>query len=256
MTNAKSGDAMDSRILLVTGGSRGIGAAVAQRASRDGWQIALGYRDDEGAAQRVVDGIRQLGGTAQAFRADVGDPEAVDRLFGEVERELGLPTALVNNAGITGGIGAFVDVSLHALRRVLDVNVLGTMLCSQALIRSLQRAGQGGCIVNISSTAATLGASGEYVHYAASKAAVDAFTAGLAREVAGSGIRVNAVAPGTTDTDIHAAGGDAGRAARVAGRIPLGRAAQPAEIAEAVVWLLSPPASYVTGSVLRAGGGL
>jgi NAD(P)-dependent dehydrogenase (short-subunit alcohol dehydrogenase family) len=165
-------------------------------------------------------------------------------------------SALVNNAGVTGPIGAFAQAPVQAIRRVLDVNALGTMLCTQQAVQRWLAAGRRGCIVNVSSIAATLGAPAEYVHYAASKAAVDAFTVGLAKELAGAGIRVNAVAPGTTRTDIHARAGDPHRLGRIASRIPIGRVAEPREIAEAVLWLLSPGASYVTGSILRVGGGL
>jgi hypothetical protein len=246
----------DSPVLLVTGGSRGIGAAICLAASRAGWTVALSYRSDAAAAQAVVDKIVAGGGCAQAFAADVGDAEAIARLFSKVESAFGFPTGLVNNAGITGGISSFADVGVDALRRVLEVNVLGTMLCAQAVVRRWLPAQIAGRIVNISSAASTLGSAGEYVHYAATKGAVDTFTIGLAREVAAKGIRVNAVAPGTTITDIHAAGGDPDRAVRVASRIPLQRAAMPDEIAEAVVWLLSDRASYVTGTVLRVAGGL
>ena len=246
----------DAPVLLVTGGSRGIGAAVCRLASEAGWCIALNYRADAKAAGAVVDEIDATGGRAHAFEGDVSDPLGIERLFEAVEATLGAPVGLVNNAGMTGGIGPFTDLGVETLRRVLDVNVVGTMLCAQAAVRRWSQAETPGCIVNISSVASTLGSAGEYVHYAASKGAVDAFTIGLAREVAAKGIRVNAVAPGTTVTDIHATGGDPDRALRVAPRIPLQRAARPEEIAEAVVWLLSGRASYVTGAILRVGGGL
>lgn len=246
----------DSPVLLVTGGSRGIGAAICLAASRAGWTVALSYRNDADAATAVVDEIAAGGGRARAFEADVGEPESIARLFSEVESAFGFPSGLANNAGITGGIRPFADVGVDTLRRVLEVNVLGTMLCAQAAVRRWLQAQTAGCIVNISSAASTLGSAGEYVHYAASKGAVDTFTIGLAREVAARGIRVNAVSPGTTITDIHAASGDPDRAVRVASRIPMQRAAMPKEIAEAVVWLLSDKASYVTGTVLRVAGGL
>ncbi|MCX7042930.1 MAG: SDR family oxidoreductase [Gammaproteobacteria bacterium] len=245
-----------SPVLLVTGGSRGIGAAICRAASQAGWCVALTYRADAAAAHAVVNEIVASGGRAHAYEADVGDPQAIARLFTDVESTLGFPTGLVNNAGITCGIGPFVDVSVETLHRVMEVNVVGTMLCAQAAVRRWLQADIPGTIVNISSAASTLGSAGEYVHYATSKGAVDTFTLGLAREVAANRIRVNAVSPGTTATDIHAAGGDPDRVARVASRIPLQRAAQPEEIAEAVVWLLSDKASYVTGAVLRVGGGL
>lgn len=243
-------------LVLVTGGSRGIGASVCRCAAAAGWDVALAYRRDARAAEDVAGAVRGLGRRAYTFQADMGLPDHIDALLQTVESEAGTPTALVNNAGITGGIGPFASVPAEILRRVFDVNVLGTMLCTQGLARRWGELGIAGRVVNISSIAATSGAPGEYVHYAASKAAVDTFTLGLARELAGSRIRVNAVAPGTTATDIHAAGGDPDRANRVATRIPLQRAARPEEIAEAVVWLLSDKASYVTGAVLRVGGGL
>ena len=246
----------DSRVLLVTGGSRGIGAAVCRAASLAGWAVALSYRADAKSAHALVDEIRAVGGRAHAVEADVGDARATARLFHDVESTLGFPSGLVNNAGITGGIGPFVDVDLETIRRVLEVNVVGTMHCAQIAVGRWLRTQMSGSIVNLSSAASTLGSAGEYVHYAASKGAVDTFTVGLAREVASKGIRVNAVSPGTTATDIHATGGDPDRAARVAARIPLQRAAQPEEIAEAIIWLLSDKASYVTGAVLRVGGGL
>lgn len=240
--------------LIVTGGSRGIGAATAHLAAGRGFRVCVNYTRDAVAADAVVAAIQAAGGTAVAVQADVADAGDVRRLFEAAEAGIGPVRALVNNAGITGPIGSFQDASTETLRRVFEVNVLGTMLCTQEAIRRF--AGHsGGSIVNLSSVAATTGAPGEYVHYAASKAAIDSFTLGLAREVAGSGIRVNAVAPGSTLTDIHATAGEPGRPARVRTRIPLQRLAEPEEIAEAILWLLSDAASYVTGSVLRVAGG-
>jgi NAD(P)-dependent dehydrogenase (short-subunit alcohol dehydrogenase family) len=247
---------MSDRIVLVTGGSRGIGAAIARLCARDGWRVALNYRADARAADAVVADIRRGGGDAHAFQADLGDSTAIPALVDAIEREMGVPLALVNNAGITGGLGRFADLREQVLREVIELNLVATMLCSQQLLRRWTRAGMRGRIVNVSSIAATTGSPHEYVHYAASKAAVDTFTIGLARELAGEGIRVNAVSPGVTRTDIHAAGGDPQRAQRLASRIPLGRAAEPDEIAEAVAWLLSDQASYATGTVMRVAGGL
>jgi NAD(P)-dependent dehydrogenase (short-subunit alcohol dehydrogenase family) len=191
-----------------------------------------------------------------AIQGDVADAGFAARMLDEVAGVFGTPTALVNNAGITGHYGPFADLPDAALRRTLEVNVLGTLMLSREMVRRWQAARIAGRMVNISSAAATLGAAGEYVHYAASKAAIDAFTVGLAKELGAEGIRINAVAPGMALTGIHAAAGVPDRPARVAGRIPLGRAAQPEEIAAAVLWLLSDESSYVTGSVLRASGGL
>ncbi|NYZ17097.1 SDR family oxidoreductase [Azospirillum sp. RWY-5-1] len=246
----------DRRVLIVTGGGRGIGAAVARLAARDGYAVCINYARDDDAAARLVGALRAGGADAIAVRGDVAEPDAVRDLFDRAERELGPVTALVNNAGITGGLGAFRNADLAMLRRVIDVNLLGTMLCAQEAVRRWERAGTAGRMVNVSSIAATLGAAGEYVHYAATKAAVESFTVGLAKELAAAGVRVNAVSPGTTRTDIHAAAGDPGRPARVAAVVPMRRVGEPDEIAEAVLWLLSDKASYVTGAVLRVAGGL
>lgn len=249
---------MSDKVIIVTGAGRGIGAATATAAAREGYAVGVNYLRDEAAARSVVERIAKDGGAAAALRGDVAVPEDVAALFNECERALGRVTALVNNAGITGRITRFDALDLPTLRRTIDVNLIGCMLCSQEAVRrfSTVQGGQGGSIVNVSSVAATLGSPGEYVHYAATKAAVEALTVGLAREVAREGIRVNAVAPGTVQTGIHAAGGDPDRPARVAPRIPIGRVGQPDEIAAAILWLLSPAASYVTGTVLKVAGGL
>lgn len=240
--------------LIITGASRGIGSATARLAARRGYGVCINYVHDEDAALAVVAGIQAEGGRAIAVRADVSSEPDVRRLFETAESQLGPLQGLVNNAGVTGRIGRFVDVETATLERVFDINVLGTMLCSREAARRFQAAGRG-VIVNLSSVAATTGAPGEYVHYAASKAAIDAFTLGLARELADRGIRVNAVAPGSTLTDIHASAGEPDRPARVRSRIPMQRLAEPEEVAEAIVWLLSDAASYVTGAVLRVAGG-
>jgi NAD(P)-dependent dehydrogenase (short-subunit alcohol dehydrogenase family) len=240
------------QVLVVTGGSRGIGAAITRAAHARGYAVCVAYASDDGAADRLR---AELPGVV-AVRADVADPASATALFDAAEESLGPVTGLVNNAGVTGPLGRFVDASAATLRRVLDVNVLGTMLCAHEAVRRWEAQGAAGRIVNVSSRAAGLGSPGEYVHYAASKAAVEAFTLGLAKEVAAQGIRVNGVAPGMIRTDIHATAGDPGRLERVVGRVPMGRVGEPAEIAAAVLWLLSDEASYVTGAVLQVGGGL
>jgi NAD(P)-dependent dehydrogenase (short-subunit alcohol dehydrogenase family) len=208
-------------------------------------------------AARVVDGIVAGGGRAVAIQADVSDEAQILRLFERAERELGPIKALVNNAAITGGFARVEDVSSEALARVFAVNVSGAILCSREAVRrmSTRRGGLGGAIVNISSRAAHYGGAGEWVHYAASKGAMDSFTVGLAREVATEGIRVNAVAPGLIETGLHAANGEPGRIQRLMPTIPMQRAGLPSEVAEGVLWLLSPAASYTTGAILEMGGG-
>ena len=245
-------------VVIITGAGRGIGAATARAAALRDYAVCVNYVRDEHAARSVVGRIAAAGGRAVAVRGDVAVPEDVVRLFDQAERAFGPVTALVNNAGTTGRITRFEALDLPTLRRVIDVNLIGCMLCAQEAVRRFSNVhgGKGGSIVNVSSVAATLGSPGEYVHYAATKAAIETFTIGLAREVAGEGIRVNAVAPGTVETEIHAAGGDPDRPARVAARIPLGRVGGPEEIAAAIIWLLSPAASYTTGAVLKVSGGL
>lgn len=242
-----------SDLLLVTGGSRGIGAAIVRAAARRGWSVCFSYQSDEDAARAICD---ELGETVGAFQGDVAEEGFAQAFLEAANARFGRPTALVNNAGVTGRIGAFIELDEKTLTRTMEVNVIGTMMLTQALVRTWRKNNLPGRVVNVSSIAATLGAPGEYVHYAASKAAIDAFTVGLGKELAPDGIRVNAVAPGTTDTDIHAAGGAPDRAQLVAPRVPMRRVAQPGEIANAVMWLLSDDAAYVTGTVLRVAGGL
>ncbi|MGW0906199.1 SDR family oxidoreductase [Streptomyces sp. NPDC002853] len=239
-------------VTIVTGGSRGIGAAISTRLAKDGHHIALGYHSDADAAEKVAAEVRATGARCVTVRMDTADEADVDRLFETAAAELGPVTGLVNNAGIGAPVGPLADADVAAMRRALEVNVLGYLLCARRAIRDMRRTGAGGGIVNISSAAATLGAPGEYVHYAAAKGAVDTMTVGLSKEVAADGIRVNAVAPGVIWTEFHA---DPERPAKLAGAIPLGRSGHPDEIAAAVAWLLSAEASYATGTILRVAGG-
>ncbi|MFE9692255.1 SDR family oxidoreductase [Micromonospora sp. NPDC005806] len=239
-------------VTIITGGSRGIGAATARRLATAGHDVAIGYRRDHAAAEAVLADIHAAGRRGVAVPADTTDPDQVQRLF-DAATDLGPLTGLVNNAGITSPIGPFTDLRADDLRRVVDVNLIGYVLCAQHAARRMTR---GGAIVNVSSAAATLGSPGEYIHYAAVKAASDTLTVGLAKELAPRGIRVNAVAPGIIRTDIHALSGVPDRADSAGGRIPLGRAGEPDEIAGAIAFLLGPDASYTTGAVLRIAGGL
>jgi glucose 1-dehydrogenase len=245
-------------VTIVTGAARGIGAATAVRLARDGHDVAVNFRRDEDAAQRVVEAAEEEGARAIAVRADVTSSDDVERLFAITQDELGPVTGLVNNAGATVHMGDLADTPVEVVRTVVEVNLLGVLWCARraAQVMSSRRGGAGGAIVNVSSAAATLGSAHEYVHYAAAKAGVDALTIGLSKELAAEGIRVNAVAPGVIRTEIHSAAGDPDRADRAAARIPLGRPGEAHEIAAAIAWLLCPDASYVTGAILRVAGGL
>lgn len=245
---------MKRLVTVVTGGSRGIGAATCLRLAAEGHDVAVNYVRDAEAAEDVAKGVRAAGARAVTVRADTSVEADVDRLFEVAERELGPLTGLVNNAAVTGPLGRFTEVGTDVLRRVVDVNLIGTLLCSRRAARLMTSRGEG-VIVNVSSGAATLGSPGEYVHYAATKAAVDTLTLGLAKELGPDGVRVNAVAPGLIDTEMHAAMGAPDRVREMAGSIPLRRAGQAEEIAAAVAWLMSPEASYATGTVLRVAGG-
>ena len=244
-------------LVVVTGGSRGIGAAVATAAAALGHPVLVNYAGDREAAEALVRRIVVDGGQARAVRADVGDESGVMDLFAAADGMGTSLAGLVNNAGVTGGFARLDELQDGSLRRVLAVNVMGSFLCAREAVRrmSTRHGGQGGTIVNVSSIAARLGSPGEWIHYAASKGALDTMTVGLAREVAAEGIRVNAVAPGLIATDLHAASGDAGRLGRLAPGIPIGRAGTPQEVAAAVLWLMSSAASYVTGAIVPVGGG-
>ncbi len=244
-------------VLIVTGGSRGIGAATAQLAAERGYDVCVSYRTRAAAADAVVGTCRAAGVRAVAVAADVSVEDDVLRLFATADRELGRVTALVNNAGILARQSRVEDLEAARIRRVLDVNVLGAFLCAREAVRRMspRYGGGGGAIVNVSSRAAVLGSPGEYVEYAASKAAIDTLTVGLAGEVAAEGIRVNAVRPGLVRTEIHASGGEPDRVERLSRSIPMARGGKPAEVAEAILWLLSDSASYVTGAIVDVAGG-
>ena len=244
-------------VTVITGGGRGIGAAVARRLAADGHDLVLGYRTDAEAAGSVAAEVRRHGGRAEVVRVDVTDDAQVDAFFDEAERRLGRLTGLVNNAGATLHLGDLAETPIDVVRAVVDLNLTGALLCARRAVRSLSTryGGAGGVIVNVSSAAATLGSPHEYVHYAAAKAGVDALTTGLAKEVAGDGVRVLGVAPGTVFTTIHADAGDADRAERSGAQIPLGRSAHAEEVAGVVSFLLGPDASYLTGTTIRMAGG-
>lgn len=243
--------------VIITGASRGIGAAIALLAGQRGYSVAVNYATGIVEANDIVARIASTGGRALAIQGDVSREVDVVRMFQTAEQELGSIVGLVNNAAITGGFARVEDVTAAAIQNTFAVNVAGTMLCAREAVRrmSTRRGGKGGAIVNISSLAARTGSPGEWVHYAASKGAIDSFTIGLAREVATEGIRVNAVAPGLVETGLHAANGEPGRLQRLMPTIPMGRAGTPHEVAEGVLWLLSPAASFTTGAILEIGGG-
>jgi NAD(P)-dependent dehydrogenase (short-subunit alcohol dehydrogenase family) len=243
--------------LIVTGASRGIGAAIAKLAGGHGFSVAVNFATGDAEAAAIAEQIVSAGGRALAIQADVAREEDVIRLFETSERELGPIKALVNNAAITGGFARVESVSAQTLAQVMAVNVTGTILCAREAVRrrSTRHGGTGGAIVNISSRAAKIGSAGEWVHYAASKGAIDSFTIGLAREVATEGIRVNAVAPGLIDTGLHAANNAPDRLGRLTPSIPMQRPGTALEVAEAVLWLLSSAASYTTGAILEVAGG-
>lgn len=244
-------------VMIITGGSRGIGAATARMAVEQGYAVCVNYIHNRAAAESVVSEIRQVGGTAIAVAADVSSEADVVSLFRTVDDELGPVTALVNNAGILETQMRVDQMDVARLSRIFATNITGSFLCAREAIRrmSTQHGGQGGAIVNVSSAASRLGAAGEYVDYAASKGALDSLTIGLSREVAAEGIRVNAVRPAFIYTDIHASGGEPGRVDRIKNSIPMRRGGQPEEVAAAILWLLSDEASYTTGTFIELAGG-
>ena len=246
-----------NKVVLVTGGSRGIGAATALLAAQQGYAVAVNYAANSLAADEVVRQIRASGGQAIAVQADVADEAQVLGMFAKIDAKLGRLSALVNNAGVVDVTARVEDMSVARWKRMFDINVIGTMLCAREAVRRMSRrhGGEGGAIVNVSSAASRLGSPGQYVDYAAAKGAVDAFTIGLAKEVADEGIRVNAVRPGLIETDIHASGGLPDRVRDLAHQVPMQRGGSADEVAQAIVWLMSEAASYTTMSLLDVSGG-
>ena len=248
---------MNAAVLLVTGGSRGIGAATALAAAKAGYAVAVNYQSNSLAADEVVRGIRDSGGQAMALQADVSREDEVMAMFARIDAKWGPLAALVNNAGVVDVSSRVDAMGVARLSRMLNTHVLGSFVCArEAVLRmSTRHGGTGGGIVNLSSAASKMGSPGQYVDYAACKGAIDTFTIGLAKEVAAEGIRVNAVRPGIIETDIHASGGEPDRAQRLALQVPMQRPGSAQEVANAIVWLLSPQASYCTGALLDVGGG-
>ncbi|MDA0425944.1 SDR family oxidoreductase [Stutzerimonas frequens] len=246
-----------SRVMLITGASRGIGAATARLAAQQGYALCLNYHQRADAANAVLEQVRGLGVTAIAVKADVADEAQVLHMFDVIDREFGRLDVLVNNAGMLEQQMRLEQMDAARWSRVLGANVIGSFLCAREAIKrmSTRHGGKGGAIVNLSSVAARLGAPGEYIDYAAAKGAIDSMTLGLAKEVASEGIRVNAVRPGVIHTDIHAAGGEPDRVERVKASVPMGRGGQAEEIAEAILWLASEKASYTSGALLDVAGG-
>lgn len=247
----------DTPVLLVTGGSRGIGASVCRKAAAAGWRVLINYMSNEKSANDLADEIRKAGGLAEIVQGDTGSEAGIAAIFAALDDKFGRLDGLVNNAGVVDVACRVEDFSRKRLERMFSINLIGKIRCASEAIKrmSTKHGGQGGSIVNVSSMAATLGGTGQYVDYAASKGAIDTFTIGLSREVAGEGIRVNAVRPGIIDTDIHTSGGTPGRPQQMASMIPMQRPGTADEVADAILYLLSNQASYVTGAILNVSGG-
>jgi len=256
-TAVKGPDGTGMQTVLVTGGGRGIGAATSWLCARRGWAVAVNYANGADAAETMVARIRAAGGTALAVKADVADESQVLRMFDTLDREMPPLHGLVNNAGVVDQPGRIESISVARLQRMFAINVFGSFVCAREAVKRISTAhgGAGGAIVNLSSAASRIGSPGQYVDYAAAKGAIDAFTLGLAKEVASEGIRVNAVRPGIIDTEIHASGGIPDRVQQMAPQVPMQRAGSAEEVAEAIVWLLSDASSYTTASIVDVTGG-
>ena len=248
---------MDSKLVVITGGSRGIGAESAILAAQKGWNVVITYRAQLSDAEAVIKNIIKLGKRALAIKVDIANEQDIYNLFNTVDKEFGRLDALINNAGIIATISSFVDISPERIRDVFNVNVVGSFICAQEAVKrmSINSGGKGGTIVNISSAAARIGSPNEFIDYAASKGAIDTLTLGLSKEVASQGIRVNAVRPGLISTDLHADAGDKDRPEKLKEFIPMQRAGKPSEVANSIVWLISEEASYVNGALLDVTGG-
>lgn len=242
-------------VMLITGASAGIGASCAKIAAERGYDLALNYRSDDAGAKQVADSCRTAGAGVLLCKGDVSDPQAIADIYAKIDSEYGRLDALINNAGVVDQTAKVTDVTHARLKRMFDINVIGAILVAKEAVLRMQAGGQGGVIVNISSAAARLGSGNQYVDYAASKAAIDTFTKGLSDEVAGDNIRVMAIRPGLIETELHAKGGEPGRADKLAHMVPMKRKGSAEEVALAIMWLCSEEASYVTGSTLDVTGG-
>jgi len=249
--------ALKKRVVLVTGGGRGIGAATVRLASQKGWSVCINYRNRNTGAENLAYEINKSGGTAISVKADVSKEEDVISLFNTIDAELGTIHALVNNAGVIAPQSQLIDVSADRLRKIFDTNIVGSFLCAREAVKrmSMSRGGSGGSIINLSSAAARIGSPNEFIDYAASKGAIDTMTLGLSKEVAEEGIRVNAVRPGLIETEMHLDTGDINRPQKLRGLVPMKRAGSSSEVANTIVWLMSDDASYITGALVDVAGG-